>query len=114
MQNIIIELDLDKINKILYSNIVQYWRHKMNLAISYSEIRTHLKKNFDRVCSDHTPLLVTRKNGENVVVISEDDFQSLQETAYLCQSPKNLSRLLEALDRKEGHSLEKVKNELRI
>lgn len=89
-------------------------REIMNLAVSYSEIRKHLKKNFDRVCSDHTPLLVTRKNGENIVVISEDDFQSLQETAYLCQSPKNLSRLLEALDRKEGHSLEEVKNELRI
>ncbi|MBY0281338.1 MAG: type II toxin-antitoxin system prevent-host-death family antitoxin [Alphaproteobacteria bacterium] len=86
----------------------------MNLAVSYSEIRKHLKESFDRVCADHTPLLVTRKNGENVVVISEDDFRSLQETAYLCQSPKNLSRLLEALNRKEGRSLEKVKDELGI
>jgi antitoxin YefM len=86
----------------------------VNLAISYSEIRKNLKENFDRVCSDHIPILVTRKNGENVVVISEDDFQSLQETAYLCQSPKNLSRLLESLHRTEGHSLEDVKHELGI
>ncbi|RZI45864.1 type II toxin-antitoxin system Phd/YefM family antitoxin [Candidatus Finniella inopinata] len=86
----------------------------MNIGISYSEIRKNLKKNFDRVCLDHTPILVTRKKGENVVVISEEDFQSLQETAYLCQSPKNLSRLLDALDRKEGHSLETVKNALGI
>ena len=86
----------------------------MNPAISYSEIRKNLKKNFDRVCEDHEPLLITRKNGENIVVISEDDFHSFQETAYLCQSPKNLSRFLESLDRKERHSLEKVKNELGI
>ena len=86
----------------------------MNLAISYSEMRKHLKQNFDRVCSDHIPILVTRKNGENIVVISEDDFQSLQETAYLCQSPKNLSRLIESLNRKKSHSLEDVKHELGI
>jgi antitoxin YefM len=86
----------------------------MNLTISYSEMRKHHKKNLDRVCSDHIPLLVARKNGESIVVISEDDFQSLQETAYLCRSPKNLSRLLEALDRRTGSSLEEVQNELGI
>ncbi len=86
----------------------------MNFALSYSEMRKHLKKSFDRVCADHVPLLVTRKNGDNVVVISEDDFHSLQETAYLCQSPNNLSRLLEALNRKDGMSLEKVKHDLGI
>ena len=86
----------------------------MNLSVSYSEMRKHLKENFDRVCSDHIPILVTRKNGENIVVISEDDFQSLQETAYLCQSPKNLSRLLESLKRETGHSFETVKHDLGI
>lgn len=84
----------------------------MNLAISYSEIRQNLKSQFDKVCRDHEPLLVIRKNGENVVVISEDDYRSLQETAYLCQSPRNLERLLKALDRTEGKSLEEVKDEL--
>ncbi len=86
----------------------------MNISISYSEVRKHLKKSFDQVCSDHVPLLVTRKSGENVVVISEDDFRALQETAYLCQSPKNLSRLLEAMNRTEGYSLEHVTHELGI
>ncbi len=84
----------------------------MNSAISYSEIRQNLKMSFDKVCQDHEPLLVTRKNGENIVVISEDDFRSLQETAYLCQSPKNLERLLQALGRKGGKTLQEVKDEL--
>ncbi|MBM3610097.1 MAG: type II toxin-antitoxin system prevent-host-death family antitoxin [Alphaproteobacteria bacterium] len=86
----------------------------MNFAVSYSDLRKHLKENLDRVIQDHVALLVTRRNGENVVLISESDFRSLQETAYLCQSPKNLTRLLEAINRQGGHSLEDVKNELGI
>lgn len=66
----------------------------MNSTVSYSEVRQSLKVSFDKVCRNHEPLLVTCKNGENVVVISEDDFRSLQETAYLCQSPKNLVKII--------------------
>ena len=88
----------------------------MNTTISYTEIRQNLKKNLDQVCFDHIPLLVTRKKGDNVVIISEDDYRSLEETAYLSQSPKNLSRILKALERtdKPGKTLEDVKNELGI
>ncbi len=86
----------------------------MTPFVSYSEIRKSLKENFDRVCFDHVPLLVTRKNGQNVVVISEEDFSSLQETVYLCQSPQNLMRLLQSLNRQGGHTLETVKDECGI
>lgn len=86
----------------------------MNVTKTYSEVRKHLKKRFDQVCSDHVPLLVTRKSGENVVVISEDDFRALHETAYLCQSSKNLSRLRKAMNHTEGYSLEYVKHHIGI
>jgi antitoxin YefM len=86
----------------------------MNLTISYSDIRKNLKSYFDKACDEHTPLLVTRKNGENVVVISEDDYRSMEETAYLSKSPKNLERLLKAMNRKESYTLQQVKDELGI
>ena len=86
----------------------------MNLTISYSEMRQNLKSGFDKVCQDHEPILVIRKNGENVVVISEEDYRSLQETAYLCQSPHNLERLLQALNRTGGKSLKEAKDELGV
>lgn len=86
----------------------------MNYALSYSEIRKNLKTHFDSVCTEHLPLLVTRKRGENVVIISEEDYRSLEETAYLSRSHKNLKRLLEALNRKEGKSLSDVRNDLGI
>ena len=86
----------------------------MNYSLSYSDIRKNLKEHFDKVCLNHLPLLVTRKRGENVVIVSEEDYLALEETAYLSRSPKNMQRLLEALNRAEGKSLSDVKNELGI
>lgn len=86
----------------------------MRLEVSYSKIRKDLKNYFDQVSTQHVPLLVTRRNGENIMLISEDDYRSLEETAYLSRSPKNLKRLLEALQRKEGKSLDEVRKELGI
>ena len=82
--------------------------------VSYSEIRKSLKNYLEKVCTEHTPLLITRRNGENVMMLSEDDYRSLEETAYLSRSPKNLRRLLESLSRKEGKTLDEVREELGI
>lgn len=86
----------------------------MRREISYSEMRKGLKSYMDQVCSEHEPLLVTRRSGDNVMLLCEDDYRSLEETAYLSRSPKNLERLLEALDRKEGKTLDEVRKELGI
>ncbi|RZK65981.1 MAG: type II toxin-antitoxin system prevent-host-death family antitoxin, partial [Pedobacter sp.] len=51
----------------------------------------------DKVYSDHTPLFVTRAKGEDVVVLSKADYDSMQETFYLLRSPKNALRLEQGL-----------------
>jgi antitoxin YefM len=51
----------------------------------------------DRVCNDHEPIVVTRKNGRSVVMLSLEDYTSLEETAYLLQSPANAKRLRGAI-----------------
>jgi antitoxin YefM len=84
----------------------------MRDEISYSEMRRGLKGYLEQVCIEHTPLLITRRNGENVMILSEGDYRSLEETAYLSRSPKNLRRLLESLSRKEGKTLDEVREEL--
>lgn len=68
-------------------------------STSYSRARRKLKSVFDRVCRDHEPVVITRRSGENVVVLSEEDYSSLEETAYLLRSPANARRLLEAVAR---------------
>lgn len=66
-------------------------------AVTYSQARSNLAKTMDKVCDDHSPIIVTRKNQRSVVMISLEDYQALEETAYLLRSPKNTRRLLESM-----------------
>lgn len=65
--------------------------------ISYADFLIDLANQMDKVNQDHKPLLVTRKNAKPIVVMSLDNFQSYEETAYLMASPKNGERLNQAI-----------------
>lgn len=66
-------------------------------TLTYSEAREKLASTMDKVCDDHAPIIITRKNSQSVVMMSLDDYQALEETAYLLRSPKNARRLLESV-----------------
>ena len=66
-------------------------------AISYTHAREKLAKTMEQVCDDHTPLIITRRNERSVVMLSLEDYEALEETAYLLRSPKNARRLLESI-----------------
>ena len=66
-------------------------------TLTYSEARSKLANTMDRVCDDHAPIIITRKNSQSVVMMSLDDYQALEETAYLLRSPKNAKRLIESI-----------------
>ena len=65
-------------------------------AITYSAARANLASTMDRVCNDHEALIITRNGEQSVVMLTLDDFKSLEETAYLLRSPTNAKRLLAA------------------
>ncbi len=67
-------------------------------AISYTAAREGLAATMDEVCRDRTPVLITRKRDRAVVMLSLQDYESLEETAYLLRSPANARRLLEAIE----------------
>jgi antitoxin YefM len=67
-------------------------------AITYSSVREQFAKTIDIAVNDHTPILITRRSGGNAVLISEEDFRSYEETAYLMQSSTNALRLNSAID----------------
>ena len=78
-------------------------------SISYTAARSNLAKTMEQVCDDHAPIAITRKGAGAVVMISMEDYQALEETAYLLRSPKNTRRLIESIaDLDEGKGSEKV------
>ena len=66
-------------------------------AIPYTQVRNHLAETMDNVCDDHAPVIITRKSRGSVVMISLEDYQALEETAYLLRSPRNARRLVDSI-----------------
>jgi antitoxin YefM len=66
-------------------------------AITYSAARENLAKTIERVVSNRDPVIITKKNNMSVVMMSLEDYESLQETAYLLRSPANARRLLDSI-----------------
>ena len=66
-------------------------------TITYTSARANLAKTMEKVCDDHSPVVITRKTAQPVVMMSLEDFEALEETAYLLRSPKNARRLLESI-----------------
>ena len=76
-------------------------------AVNYSDLRRNLKSYMDRVYEGREPLIVTRKNNENVVVMSVDQYNSLVETSYHLGTEANARHLLESLrDARAGRTEE--------
>ena len=77
-------------------------------SISYTAARSNLAKTMEKVCQDHAPVAITRKGEGAVVMISMEDYQSLEETAYLLRSPKNARRLMASIaELEQGKGIEK-------
>jgi len=67
-------------------------------VLTYSDTRAKLKEVMDRVVEDRTPVIVTRKRGEAVVMVSLADWNAMEETLHLVSSPANAKRLAAAID----------------
>ena len=66
-------------------------------AISYITARGNLAKTMDRVCEVQSPVIVTWQNAHSMVMISLEDYEAMEETAYLLRSPANAARLVRSM-----------------
>lgn len=66
---------------------------------TYSHLRENLAEVWNEVENSQTPIIITRRNHQDLALIPADELASLRETAYLLRSPKNAARLLAALAR---------------
>ena len=71
-------------------------------ATTITDFREKLKEYLDRVTDNQEALIISRPKKNNVVVVSQEEYESLRETAYLLSSPKNAALLNEALQQLES------------
>ena len=77
-------------------------------AISYSAARANLASTMSRVCDNHEAIIITRNSEQSVVMLSLEDYQALEETAYLLRNPHNAKRLLRSIEQlKLGKGIQK-------
>lgn len=67
-------------------------------TISYTEARQNLSATMVQTVEDRAPTLITRQNGEACVLMSLEEYNALEETAYLLRSPANARRLMDSID----------------
>lgn len=70
-------------------------------VMNYSEVRRNLKEVCDSVVNDCDSVTIHRRHGENVVIMSESEFNSWKETVYLLSNPSNARRLMESIAQAE-------------
>jgi antitoxin YefM len=63
---------------------------------NYTELRTGLKTYLDTVVHNREPLVVNRPYNNSVVIISLEEYNALNETAYITSSPAMLERINDA------------------
>ena len=77
-------------------------------SITYTAAREKLATTMDQVCEDRAPVVITRNRDQAVVMLSLEDYNALEETAYLMRSPANARHLLASI-----RSMEKGRGKVR-
>jgi len=65
-------------------------------TVNYTDFRSNLKHWFDKVVNDVSEIIIKRKSGKDLILISLDEYNSLKETTYLL-SGKNRDVLLNSI-----------------
>jgi antitoxin YefM len=85
---------------LLYCTVFLYNKGVfMTIEYTYTSAREKLAALLDRVTQDREVVIIHRRSGEDVAMISADELASLTESAYLLRAPENAERLLSALSR---------------
>jgi antitoxin YefM len=71
-------------------------------AVLYSQARNNLRDIINQVCNNFEEFIITTKEKQSAVLISQDEYNSMKETLYLLSSKNNRDRLLDAVEEIES------------
>lgn len=67
------------------------------LAVNYSSVRENFKTYCDKANNDFETIVITRKQGGNVVMLSEAEYNNIMENLYVRSNKKTYDRLMESM-----------------
>lgn len=71
-------------------------------SVSVNKFRDNLKSFVEHIVTEHTPLKVTRRSGEDFVVVSADDWEREQETLFVLQNKSLMKQIAKSLHTHSG------------
>ncbi len=73
------------------------------IAVNYSTARENFKKFCDAAVHDFETIIVTRKQDENVVIMSESEYNNLLENLYVRSNREDYQKILDSIEQlKQG------------
>tara|TARA_R110000782_G_scaffold149008_4_gene241725 strand:- start:1641 stop:1895 length:255 start_codon:yes stop_codon:yes gene_type:complete len=76
-------------------------------VINFSEARNKLKSVLDQVVNDADYTVISRRDADDAVVMSLDQFNGLMETVHLLKSPANAAHLAKSIKQyRKGHTVQ--------
>lgn len=66
-------------------------------TVNATNARNNFFKIIEEALTTHKPITVTGKSG-NVIILSEEDYLSIQETMYLCSIPGMREKIVKGLN----------------
>ncbi len=71
-------------------------------VMTFTDARANLKDVMDRAIHDQEEVIVTRRKGEAVVVLSLENWSSIRETLHLLSTPANTAALRRSIAQLEA------------
>lgn len=68
------------------------------IAVSYSAVRQKFKEYCDKATRDFETIIITRERGDNVVMLSEAEYNNLLENLYVRSNPEYYNELLQSIE----------------
>lgn len=67
-------------------------------TLSYTHTRNNLAKVLDEAEANRESIVVTRSGKNPSVIMSMEEYESIQETLHLMSSPRNVARMLQSME----------------
>ena len=68
------------------------------LAVNYSTVRNKFRDYCERASNDFETIIITRQRGDNVVLMSEAEYNNLIENLYVRSDPEYYNELIKSIE----------------